>query len=197
MDIRSKPIEMKVDTEAKCSVMSLRISKRVTSGEQLKQGKIASLVAYQGTRIKTSGIVTLPCHLKEVCHSLPSFVVNREAQLLLGYHACRNMSIVKIRPDVHQVSVESNTDFRSQILAEHKDLFTDELGKLPVTYSMMLDLNMQPVVRPIHHIPVEMQERVKAELERIQLIGIITPATEPTDWVSSMVAAHKKDNREI
>ena len=53
------------------------------------------------------------------------------------------------------------------------------------------------MVRPAHRIPVAMQERVKAELERMQSIGVITPVTEPTDWVSSMVAAHKKDKQEI
>lgn len=42
-----------------------------------------------------------------------------------------------------------------------------------------------------------MQERVKVELERMQNIEVITPVTEPTDWVSSMVATHKKEKSEI
>lgn len=198
VDINGKLTEMKVDTGAKCNVMSLRTFKRVTNGEQLtKQRKAASLVAYGGTRIETSGIVTLPCRLQEQCHPLPFFVVDREVQPLLGFRACRNMGIVKMSPDVHQISVESNTDFSSQVLAQYKDLFSDDLGELPVTYSMTLDPNIQPVVRPAHRVPVAMQETVRAELERMQRIGVITPVAEPTDWVSSMVAAHKKDKREI
>ena len=43
-----------------------------------------------------------------------------------------------------------------------------ELGELPVTYSMTLDHSIQPMVRPAHRIPVAMQVRVKAELERMQ-----------------------------
>lgn len=66
-----------------------------------------------------------------------------------------------------------------------------------MAYSMMLNPDVQPMVRPTHHIPVSMQERVKAELELMQCIGVVTPVTEPTDWVSSMVAAHKKDKHEI
>lgn len=62
---------------------------------------------------------------------------------------------------------------------------------------MTVDPSIQPVVRPAHHIPVAMQGRVKAELEHMPSIGVITPVTEPTDWVSSMVAAHKKDKAEI
>lgn len=61
----------------------------------------------------------------------------------------------------------------------------------------MVDPSIQPVVWLVHRIPVAMQERVKAELERMQSIAVITPVTEPTDWVSSMVAAHKKDKQEI
>ena len=198
MHIHGKPTEMKVDTGAKCNVMSLDTFKRLNSGEQLvKQKRVASLVAYGGTRIETSGIVTLPCLLKEQHLSLPFFIVDRAVQPLLGFRACMDMGVVKMSPDVHQVSVESNTDFSSQVFTQFKDLFSMELGELPVTYSMTLDPSIQPMVRPAHRIPVAMQERVKAELERMQSIGVITPVTEPTDWVSSMVAAHKKDKQEI
>lgn len=62
---------------------------------------------------------------------------------------------------------------------------------------MTLDPNIQPMVHPAHHIPIVMQERVKAGLERMQRRGVITPVTEPTNWVSSMVAELKKDKNEI
>uniref|UniRef100_A0A3Q2DE46 Gypsy retrotransposon integrase-like protein 1 n=1 Tax=Cyprinodon variegatus TaxID=28743 RepID=A0A3Q2DE46_CYPVA len=198
VDINNTRLEMKVDTGARCNVMSLKTYKTVADGEQLvKQGKAVSLIAYGGTRIETSGMVTLPCRLKEQHHPLPFYVVDREVQPLLGFRACKNMGIVKMSPDVHQVGVEGNTGFSSHIVAQYNDLFSDELGKLPVVYSMKLDPNVQPVVRPPHRVPVAMRERVKDELERMQRIGVITPVTEPTDWVSSMVAAHKKDKNEI
>jgi len=100
-------------------------------------------------------------------------------------------------PNVHLVTMDSNADFSTQTLRQYKDVFNDELRKLPVMYSMTMDSNTQPVVRPAHRIPVAMQDRVKAELNRMQSIGVITPVTEPTDWVSSMVVAHKKNKHEI
>ncbi|KAJ8010212.1 hypothetical protein DPEC_G00072660 [Dallia pectoralis] len=100
-------------------------------------------------------------------------------------------------PHVHQVSTESNADFTKQIFAQYKDVFSDELGKLPITYSMTLDPTVQPVVRPAHRIPVAMKTRVKDELYSMQNKGVRTTVSEPTDWVSSMVAAHKKDKQEI
>lgn len=178
--------------------MSLGTFKRVTNGRHLsKQEKAANLVTYRGTRIETQGIETLSCCLREQHHSLPFFIVDREVQPLLGFSACISMGVVKMSPDVHHITTEGNTDFSMQILTQYKDLFTEELGELPITYSMTVDPSIQPVVRAAHRIPVAMQERVKAELGRMQSIGVITPVTEPTDWVSSMVAAHKKGKQEI
>lgn len=61
---------------------------------------------------------------------------------------------------------------------------------------MTLDPTVQPVVCPAHRISVAMQTRVKAELDSMQNKGVITTVSEPTDWVSSMVATHKKDKQE-
>ena len=65
MHINGRPIEIKVDTGAKCNVMSLDTFKGLNNGEQLEQQrKAASLVAYGGPRIETSGIATLQSCLK-------------------------------------------------------------------------------------------------------------------------------------
>lgn len=62
---------------------------------------------------------------------------------------------------------------------------------------MKLDPAVQPVVRPARRIPVAMQDRVKKELERMVDMGVITPVSEPTEWVSSMAATNKKQTDEI
>ena len=60
--MNNRPSKMKVDTGAKCNVMSQKTFKRVTNGEQLlKQNKATNLVAYGGTKIETTGVVTLSC----------------------------------------------------------------------------------------------------------------------------------------
>ena len=58
---------------------------------------------------------------------------------------------------------------------------------------MRLDANVTPVIRPPSRIPLAMEESVKRELDRMIKIGAITPVSEPTEWVSQMVAAKKKD----
>lgn len=147
-------------------------------------------MAYGGSKIQTTGLVTFPCCLDKRQHTLPFFLVDRDVVLLLGFHACVHLRIAIMSPHIHQVSIERNNDFTKQIFTQYKDVFSDELG---ITYSVTLNPTVQPVVRPAHCIPVAMQAEVKAELDSIQNKGVITTVSQPTEWVSSMVAAHKKD----
>ena len=83
------------------------------------------------------------------------------------------------------------------MIHDYADLFNDEVGSLPVTYHMKLDWNVTFVIRPPRRIPVALMDKVKTELQIMVKSGVITPISEPTEWVSSMVATHKKDTDNI
>ena len=89
--------------------------------------------------------------------------------------------------------VHTTDAFHAAILDEYKDLFQGNLGNVPVVYKMRLDANVTPVVRSPCRIPLAMEASVKRELDRMVKIGAITPVCEPTEWVSQVVAAKKKD----
>lgn len=118
-------------------------------------------------------------------------------QPLLGRPDSLRLDLITLNKEVHQVAIDDRKEFSRQIFSEYADLFEDKLGKLPVTYSMKIDPEVQPVVKPARKIPVPMQDKVKAELTRMVDLGVITPVTEPTEWVSSMVATHKKNSDDI
>jgi len=59
---------------------------------------------------------------------------------------------------------------------------------------MRLDANVTPVIRPSCRIALAMEASDKRELDRMVDIGAIKPMTEPTQWVSQMVAVKKKDS---
>lgn len=80
---------MKVDTGAKCNVMPQETFKCVTTGEQpVKPNTATNLVAYGGSKIKTTAVVTLSCSLKEQQHLLLFYIVDIDVQPLLGFRAC-------------------------------------------------------------------------------------------------------------
>ncbi len=59
--INGKPTEMKVDTGAKCNVIPQEIFQHVSNSEHIvEQKRVANLIAYGGTKIGTTGKVTLP-----------------------------------------------------------------------------------------------------------------------------------------
>lgn len=190
--VHGKPGELKVDTRAKCNVMDLDTFQHLQKGEEVNVSNTTKLVAYGGNELHTLGTVTLPCSLASQTYNLLFYVIKSSAQPLLGLPDCLHMKLLTLNKEVHD-------EFTDRILTKYADLFKDEVGKLgkPVTYSMKIDSTIPPVVRPARRIPVAMQDKVKTELQRMTDLGVITPISEPTEWVSSMVAAHKKDNIQI
>ncbi|KAJ8333498.1 hypothetical protein SKAU_G00415060 [Synaphobranchus kaupii] len=90
-------------------------------------------------------------------YALQFYIVERNVQPLLGLPACICMELVTLNKEVHQLSVNNNANLPHQIFTEYADLFKDELGKQPVAYSMKLDPDVQPIVRPARRIPLAMQ----------------------------------------
>lgn len=54
-----------------------------------------------------------------------------------------------------------------------------------------------PVQRPPRRIPYILQNRLKAKLNKMEKDGVITKATEPTDWVDSLVVVEKPENKNL
>ena len=76
-------------------------------------------------------------------------------------------------------------------LVEYPQLFTG-LGKLQGDYTIKLKPDATPhaLLAP-RHVPIPLLPKVKAELERMQSLGVITPVEEATDWCAGMVVVPK------
>lgn len=76
-------------------------------------------------------------------------------------------------------------------------MFDGELGELPIRYKIKLNPEVKPVLRPPGRFLVAFHDKVKQELDSMVAKGVIAPVTEPTEWVSQMVVARKKDSDAI
>eukprot|EP00057_Strongylocentrotus_purpuratus_P020155 XP_011674629.1 PREDICTED: uncharacterized protein LOC105443305 [Strongylocentrotus purpuratus] len=77
----------------------------------------------------------------------------------------------------------------------YDDLFAG-LGRLRNhEYDITLRNDVNPVKCPPRTIPHKIRDKVRAEIERMEEIGVIERVTEPTDWVSQMTVVHKPDGR--
>ena len=85
---------------------------------------------------------------------------------------------------------------RDQILKEYSDVF-EGLGCMDGPYHMELDETVKPVVHPPRKVPVALRDRLKEELDKLVREKVITPVTEPTNWVSSLVLVNKPEKLRI
>ena len=76
------------------------------------------------------------------------------------------------------------------MLEEYDDVF-DGLGALPGAYKIAIDEQAQPVGHAPRQVPLALLPRIKNKLDELVDRKVIIPVTEPTQWVSSMLAIVK------
>ena len=83
----------------------------------------------------------------------------------------------------------------SDPLELHSDLFSG-LGRLGNhEYNIWINHEVAPVKCPPRTTPHKLRDKVRAELERMEELGVIERVNCPTDWISAMTVIHKPDGR--
>ena len=82
-------------------------------------------------------------------------------------------------------------------------LFINDSRKFPSLFNglgLMLqeyEIHLKPNAKPhalftARHVPIPLREKVQAELQRMQSLGVITKVDHPTPWCAGMVVVPKK-----
>ena len=195
IEINNIRVKFKLDTGAKCNVMSKDIWNNIRAPHDKLNSKMTiDLIAFGGSTIKTESMVMVKCkNGQELC----IHIVDRAIKSLLGLQDCIKMGYKNASAEVHEIKSVAGPDDLLPLIDEFKEIFDEKLGKLPVEYKIRIDSEAIPVVNAPRKIPVAMKDSVKKELDRMVNIGVIAPVTEATDWVNSMVATRKKNKEEI
>ena len=103
-----------------------------------------------------------------------------------------------LKADTKHTSVNSKRSqvFQDTVLREYPDVF-EGLGCLAGDYRIQIDASVRPVVHPPRRVPCALREDIKGELTHMVGDRIIAPVTEPTRWVSSMIAVRKKNTNKL
>ena len=78
-------------------------------------------------------------------------------------------------------------------MSEYSDIFGEELDHREGKVHLESDPNVAPTVMLLRRVPVALIEILKNEIDCLTQRKVISPIQEPTDWISSMIAAKKPD----
>ena len=200
-------IRFQADTGAQCNVILLAVYKKTTGDFTLSHVMPAqtAITAYGGHSIPVAGTTLLRIwrgdyHCKLNCKLIDSDAIRP----LLGRKACLGMKIITYldnddmnRPDTKGAAVFALeiTPYTSkeQLLKLHPIVFSQGVGMLEGHYHIRLSPDATPIQHSPRRVPAALRERLQGTLEDLVKHQIISPVTEPTPWINSMVVVPKKN----
>ena len=184
--------------------MLLKELKKIEEGNPQMDLCNQKLVSYSENNLKVLGVIKLPMKSKSVVEKeLTSHVVKTNQPGLLGLRSSQNLGLIKVVMTAKTEREETATDDSSQTTKTSQELKEEVfqncaqvfigLRRLEKPYHIEIDPTVSPVINPPRTIPCALRERVKAELDDMEKLGVICKVEEPTDWVNSMAIAEKPD----
>ena len=153
------------------------------------------------------GKSTLSCSKGHVSKDVDFFIVDDDVRPLLGAETCQELNFIKVM--VNDVTTSKTVNSvngklqmkpsvltRERILQEYSDVI-EGLGCMEGPCHLEVDETIRPVLHPPKKVPVALRDRLKEELDKLVSEEIITPVTEPTNWVSSLVLVNKPEKLRI
>ena len=180
-------VSFKIDTGAEANILPAKVAQKLQAQIQPSS---AGLTSY--TRHKISNVGRAKLKLKHIGddHSdrtvgLEWFeLVDGDFPPILGLSSSVNLGLVK-RIDV--VNTQS-------VLDEFSDCF-EGIGCLDREHKIAINPDAKPTVNRARRIPLSMEDKVRAELDKMEANDIISKVDQPTEWVSSMVVIEKKNGQ--
>lgn len=194
MHVEGHTVKFQLDSGATCNIIP---SKYVNNSEHSVVDKGQKLCMYNKTTVKPLGSTVLkminPCNGAKY---KVEFVVLDEPDVtpILGSRAVQQMGLMEVKyENICAIDTELTA---GKLLKDYADVFSGT-GKLEGKYHIVVDENVKPVIHPPRKVPIAIQHKLKAELDRLEEQQIITPVTKPTEWVSSLVIVDRPEKLRV
>ena len=121
------------------------------------------------------------------------YIIGGKNDSLLSYDTSVQLDLI---PEINSVHEENKNNLGGNVqnwLRKYPELFQG-IGKLKDTkIKLHIDVNVPPVAEHHRRIPFHMREKVEKEFERLEKLDIIEKVDGPTDRVSPIVVAPRKN----
>ena len=194
-----KVVKFQVDSGATCDVVRL---KDLNVEREQFQTSSDILQLYDKSRLNSLGrwnteLVNPKTGARQETSLI---VVNDAPTAILGAATSQKLGLITVHYDHIYSATTDGQDTakaRADIVQRFQSVFSEELGEFTGEVSLEIDPAIPAEQTPLRKVPLAMQDRLKAELTRLEDIGVLKKVTTPSKWVSRMVVAEKKDSQKI
>ena len=197
MLVKGTRIRFQIDTGATCNV----VKERELPGQCEVHPTRRMLRLYNNQKLAPVGICGLELTNPRTSQVFTKeFVVVKEAETsILGAEAAQSMGLVEVRYDqisqTEMINENPESPSKGQLLREYADVFQGEIGTFQGTAHLEVDPQVPAVQTPIRKVPVAMKTRLKEELDRLEMLGVVEKLETPTDWLSALVTVKKTNGK--
>ncbi len=183
--IRGIEIRFKLDTGTEANLLPVSIVQRIP-GPVKPQPTSTVLVVFVVTRSNPKGFVSLKCKTDKGTATLQFYVTNQTDMPILSRAACEQLQLVKSIELLAKKSMSNKEELVKM------SVFTG-LGEFPDVLHIYVDPTVTPVIHGYRNIPLSVCDKLKETLQDLVQRGVISPVTESTEWVNSLVITEKKN----
>ncbi|KAK7933832.1 hypothetical protein WMY93_004728 [Mugilogobius chulae] len=188
-----------LDSGATCNVMSIKDKRRLAPSIPLLPSK-ARLLLYSGESLNSIGIFRTECVVRGKSHMLDFEIVRCHQRPLLSGTTSVELGLMHFTIPHELNKIDQNHSVpltKQQLIDKFADVFSGPVQSLPGEVHFELDSSVTPVQASPRNVPVALRSAVKAQLDKHERDGHITPVSEPTDWISNMVIVRQPEKLRI
>lgn len=194
LKINNKNISFKMDTGADVNILPATQFQQLHLSKSLIKPAHSILKSYTGDTLSTLGTCFLQCYRNSVSHAIRFFVVNNNAQPILGLQTCVALNLIQKIESLEKNSVNLTQNGLEGLLEKYSQLFSG-IGCLKQTHHITLRENVQPVICPIRKVPLPLIDQLKETIEDLEKKEILAKVEGPSDWVHPLVLVRKPNGK--
>lgn len=175
-------LQFKLDTGAEVNVLPLSFIRDNKLYPKLEKCNVR-LQAFGGFVVEPVGKIKCLVESKRKLCNVEFLIVKYCQNPIIGLNACIELDLIK------KVESLDNKD-KSEVYAQNREVF-DGLGCFPDSCTIRLDQNAKPKISAARRIPLKIRDQFKVTLENLVKKEIITPVSEPVEWVNNVVIVEK------